>query len=94
MKITILRAHLGRIRKIADKKSCTNRSITAVTEMNKIMMAGGPPQSQIHGSLFYRVSPVLVKIIWSGAHEKWCCLRSYRPVLVKTMLSLTGVKVC
>jgi hypothetical protein len=49
MKITILRAHLGRIRKIADKKSCTNRSITAVTEMNKIMMAGGRPQSQIHG---------------------------------------------
>jgi hypothetical protein len=63
MQITILRAHLGESRKIADKGSGTNRSITAVTEMNKIMKAGGRLPNQIHGSLFYRVSPVLVKKI-------------------------------
>ena len=32
-----------------------------VIEMKKVMKAGGPPPNLMCGTLFYRVSPVLVK---------------------------------
>ena len=33
----------------------------AVREMKKVMKAGGPPPNLMYGTLFYRVSTVLVK---------------------------------
>ena len=54
-------SHKGYIKEEDRERKWDRKHMEAVREMIKVMKAGGPPPNLMCGTLFYRVSPVLVK---------------------------------